>query len=108
MTARSLALLGVLCLVAACATSSGSSGTNGGSGTSDTVDTRDFEGATAGRQYFEARCGHCHDLPLPSSESPSDWPDYVEDMAQRAKLNARAKQLVTLYLVAASQTAGGG
>ena len=62
--------------------------------------------ASSGRALFEARCGKCHDLPDPASEPADEWPFYVEEMAERAHLDARGQALVTAYLQAAARAAG--
>lgn len=52
-----------------------------------------------GRQLLLARCSGCHRTPVPADRKPAEWPHFVADMAERAKLDATSHQLVEQYLV---------
>lgn len=53
-----------------------------------------------GRSLLLARCGSCHDTPLPSREPAADWPRRVGDMAARAGLRGDEPQVIAAYLIA--------
>lgn len=52
-----------------------------------------------GRSIYLSRCGGCHRLYAPSDRAPEAWPSAVDEMAERARLDADQRELVTLFLV---------
>src|SRR5690606_29653859 len=57
---------------------------------------------THGKTVYEAKCGTCHALPLPSAHSAEEWPEWVKKMAPQAKLSADDEEAVLHYVLAAS------
>ncbi len=53
------------------------------------------------RAIYAARCGSCHDLPMPDSKPQAAWPHYLKTMAPKARLNAEQSRLVLEYVLAA-------
>jgi cytochrome c5 len=53
-----------------------------------------------GRDLLLAKCGGCHDVPLPSSQTPAQWGPRMDDMAQRAGLVGDERRLIQQYLLA--------
>ena len=54
----------------------------------------------AGQQLCAQRCGACHQLYEPASQSAQRWPEVVREMKERAKLDDGQEQLVLQYLIA--------
>lgn len=52
-----------------------------------------------GRVLLVARCGGCHRPPMPSEHGVREWPQMLEEMADRAHLDAPQRQLIEAYLV---------
>lgn len=52
-----------------------------------------------GRQLLLAKCSGCHRTPIPAERKPAEWPRWVSEMAERAKLDASAHHLIEQYLV---------
>ena len=58
-----------------------------------------------GRQIFAGPCTACH-VPEPLGKyTPSEWAHYVEDMAERTRLNASQKAALLAYVMAARPVA---
>ena len=54
----------------------------------------------AGQQLYAQRCGACHQLYEPASQSAQRWPEVVRAMKERAKLDDSQEQQVLQYLLA--------
>lgn len=53
-----------------------------------------------GRTLLVQKCsGSCHRAPLPSDHSAAEWPEKLEEMAQRAALHGSEQKLIERYLV---------
>lgn len=57
----------------------------------------------AGREAYANRCGGCHALHVPSTQSPEAWPQHVAEMAAEAKLEPGERELIQKYLVTLAQ-----
>jgi hypothetical protein len=55
-----------------------------------------------GRTRYIERCGGCHRPYEPAKYAPANWPEHVNEMAERAKLAAGDRRLIELYLVTLS------
>jgi hypothetical protein len=55
-----------------------------------------------GRTLLLRKCGGCHKTPIPNDYSPAEWPKQVDDMAPKAKLDARQHALIEQYLITMS------
>ena len=55
-----------------------------------------------GKTIYEANCGKCHGLMKPSALNEDGWRNIVPPMAQKAKLDSKAEQLVLQYVVTMS------
>ena len=53
-----------------------------------------------GRKLVLAKCGRCHDTPLPADRTATEWPAMVGKMAERSKLSGDERSLIERYLVA--------
>jgi len=53
-----------------------------------------------GRTLLVAKCGGCHQVPLPSAHTARDWPIKLDEMAARSKLDAEQRRSIEKYLVA--------
>jgi cytochrome c556 len=51
-----------------------------------------------GREIYVSRCSSCHDLYLPRDETPSKWPDILDDMGTRSKMSAAERSAVERFL----------
>jgi mono/diheme cytochrome c family protein len=58
-----------------------------------------LEELTTGRSVYLARCGTCHQHYSPSEFASADWPKWVDDMRERAKLAEAERARVLEYLV---------
>lgn len=58
-----------------------------------------LEDLTAGRSVYLARCGTCHQHYSPSEFASAEWPKWVDDMRERAKLADAERARVLQYLV---------
>ncbi len=58
-----------------------------------------------GRSLFTNRCGSCHRLPSPASQTAADWPRHIDEMRARAHLDDQQTRLVERYLVTMSLAA---
>ena len=54
-----------------------------------------------GRALYVERCAGCHNLHQPAELSPERWQTTVEEMAPRARLAPKDRDLVIHYLAAA-------
>jgi cytochrome c5 len=52
-----------------------------------------------GRQLLIRKCGNCHQTPLPSQHTAADWPGKLDEMADRANLDALQRRVIGQYLV---------
>ena len=59
-----------------------------------------LESTAAGMTIYQAKCGRCHDLPVPSSYSLKKWDHIMDEMAPKAKLNDEQKANVLMYVQA--------
>jgi len=53
-----------------------------------------------GRELLIARCGGCHDVPVPAKRHAEDWPKQVAEMAPKAGIDDTQRALIEQYLVA--------
>ncbi|MGH7163763.1 MAG: hypothetical protein ACREID_09785 [Planctomycetota bacterium] len=54
---------------------------------------------SSGRGLYEASCGRCHALYMPSSFTAEEWRFFVGKYGRRARLRAEEKERVLDYLV---------
>jgi hypothetical protein len=59
-----------------------------------------------GREVYVQKCGSCHILHLPESLGESEWSTRLDEMATRAKLSDREKDVVLQYLKSGVLRAG--
>ena len=53
-----------------------------------------------GRALLISKCGgSCHQVPLPSQHTASEWPQKLDEMAARAHIDASQRALIEQYLV---------
>jgi cytochrome c553 len=52
-----------------------------------------------GRTLLVAKCGGCHQVPLPSEHTAHDWPIKLGEMSARAKLDDEQRRSIEKYLV---------
>jgi hypothetical protein len=57
-----------------------------------------------GRSLYVRRCSGCHNLYVPSDYPASAWPEIVEEMSEKAKLDRDERDQVLRYLIVASDT----
>jgi hypothetical protein len=55
-----------------------------------------------GRRMYVERCSGCHALVRPHTKGPDEWPKFVAEMTERAKLDPGAAQEIVRYLVVTS------
>jgi len=65
-----------------------------------------LEDLERGRRLYVRRCSGCHNLFLPGTHPPEDWPRLVDDMAAKARLRAGERDDVVRFLVAVASDAG--
>lgn len=53
-----------------------------------------------GRTLLVAKCGGCHNVPLPSEHTARDWPIKLDEMASRARLDREQQRSIERYLIA--------
>ena len=53
-----------------------------------------------GRKLVLGKCSRCHDTPLPSDHTASEWPAMIGEMAERSKLVGGERSAIERYLVA--------
>lgn len=51
-----------------------------------------------GKNIFTTSCAKCHDLPNPKEYNDTEWVDWVQKMAVKAKLDANQEKLVYEYI----------
>ena len=56
-----------------------------------------------GRTMYVRRCAGCHALHRPERYAPEEWPRWVEEMTDDAKLTAEERVAIERYLVLASE-----
>jgi mono/diheme cytochrome c family protein len=52
-----------------------------------------------GRRLYQGRCASCHLPVMPNEVAPTEWPEHVGEMSERAHLTEQEAELVTRYLV---------
>ncbi len=52
-----------------------------------------------GRTLMLAKCGSCHQAPMPAGHPADEWPRELDQMAGRAHLDATERRLIEQYLV---------
>lgn len=53
-----------------------------------------------GRELVVAKCGsRCHQPPLPSDHSASEWPRSMDEMAPRAAVTADERRAIERYMI---------
>jgi hypothetical protein len=57
---------------------------------------------TRGRRMYVERCSGCHALVSPAQKGPDEWPKFVAEMTERAKLSEGSANEILRYLVTAS------
>lgn len=58
-----------------------------------------LEDLQQGRTLLMAKCGGCHNVPVPQEHTVADWPKKLDDMSARAGLTPVQHDLIELYLV---------
>lgn len=56
----------------------------------------------SGRQVLVTKCVSCHRAPLPEEHAPESWPDYINEMAPRAKLTVEDRGFLEQYVITLS------
>ncbi len=59
---------------------------------------KESEEVVTGKLVFEAKCGQCHDLKMPSDYIAEKWIKIIDWMAPKAKLDATQKENVLAYV----------
>ena len=59
-----------------------------------------------GRARYVRKCSGCHALVLPEAHSPDRWRHELDDMTERAGLEADDRLLIEQYLVTMGDTSG--
>ena len=62
----------------------------------------DLDALDRGRVIAMTECSECHRQYWPGEYETEEWPDILEEMAQRASLSGEELESVTLYLTVAS------
>lgn len=52
-----------------------------------------------GRTLMVRKCGSCHAPPMPSDHTAGDWPQKLDEMAERSKLDRQQRYLIQQYFV---------
>lgn len=98
--------LGIGLFVAACA---GSKVTTSAEPTQADVDRNKaiysnltVEELIQGKAQYEKSCGTCHKLYSPTSESAVSWKKIVPPMSRKAKIDAKAEELILKYVISMS------
>ncbi|MCK4573578.1 MAG: cytochrome c [candidate division Zixibacteria bacterium] len=60
------------------------------------------ENRSPGESVYRSRCQTCHALPKPVKMSDADWPGFIHDHAERAKLSAEQIDQVLTYLISSN------
>ena len=53
-----------------------------------------------GRSLVLHKCGGCHKTPMPTDHLATEWPLKIDEMADRAHLDADERRMISAYLVA--------
>jgi cytochrome c5 len=56
-----------------------------------------------GRQIYLSKCSSCHQPVQPGSIAPKEWPQHIDEMKTRSKLDDREVRLIERYLVTMSE-----
>lgn len=56
-----------------------------------------------GRKLLLGKCAGCHRTPMPSDHTAAEWPQMLDEMADRAHLDLRQRELIEKYLVVMSE-----
>src|SRR5437868_12209696 len=67
----------------------------------NTGGTLAFTQLKQGRTLFASRCIECHALPGVTAHTAGEWPDLIDEMADRASLDPAERQAVLAYILAA-------
>lgn len=51
-----------------------------------------------GKNIFTTSCAKCHDLPNPKDYNDTEWVNWVQKMAVKAKIDAKQEKLVYEYI----------
>jgi cytochrome c5 len=54
-----------------------------------------------GRETMESHCTACHSMPSPLHETAKDWPEVMQDMAEKAKLPTADEVAMLRFILAA-------
>ena len=57
----------------------------------------------AGRSLYGGKCSGCHALYLPTEVPQAQWPDKMQEMSARAKLEPADQRVILRYLMTASR-----
>ena len=52
-----------------------------------------------GRKLLLAKCAGCHATPLPNDHTAAEWPRLIDDMVERAKIDANQRALIERYMI---------
>ena len=52
-----------------------------------------------GRTLMLGKCSGCHRAPMPADQRGHDWPHWLDEMTDRAKLEPLQRHLIEQYLV---------
>jgi cytochrome c553 len=56
-----------------------------------------------GRKLLLGKCAGCHKTPMPTDHTAAQWPKLIDEMADKAKLDATQRGLITKYLIVMSE-----
>jgi cytochrome c5 len=54
-----------------------------------------------GQKLYYSKCGKCHGLPEVESQTEAKWPEWMDDMAPKANLDAAQKEKTLKYVLSA-------
>jgi hypothetical protein len=55
-----------------------------------------------GRKLLIRKCTNCHRAPIPDEYEAAEWPQKVQEMAERSSIDGAQQQLIEKYLVTLS------
>ena len=61
--------------------------------------TASLQSLEEGRVIYTTKCNTCHELKNIPKRSEASWKHEIDDMAPKAKLNAKEKDLLTQYIL---------
>lgn len=62
-----------------------------------------LEGLEQGRALYRSRCSRCHVAYAPTRYSADEWPQHIEEMRERAGIDAGQSRLILHYVSAIAE-----